>query len=119
MERRPHFRSRTIATFALISALGFWGAPTRAADPEKMPAPDAAQRQKMAEVHRKMAACLESTRPMAQCREEMHESCRGMMGEASCPMMGMGTGGMGPGMMHGPMHRGGTPEQPAPETPKK
>lgn len=100
-----------IAAFALASA-----APAFAADPEKPVAPSAEQRQKMAEVHQKMADCLKSNRPMSECRDEMHQSCKGMMGEAGCPMMGMGKGGMGPGTMGGGM--GGMMKSPAaPEAP--
>ena len=76
----------------------------RAADPAKAPppAPTAEQRQKMAEVHQKMADCLRSDRPMAECRNEMATACHDMVGAGGCPMMGKGPGGMGPGMMgHG------------------
>lgn len=79
-------------------------APSRAADPQPAapadPGPEA--RRHMAEVHKKMAACLESARPMAECRTEMLGNCRSLMGESGCPMMGP----MGPGMMHGGMGRG-------------
>ena len=59
-------------------------------------------RQKMAEMHTKMAACLGSDKPMGDCQGEMMKSCKDTMGKAGCPMMGMGhTKGMmgGPGMM--------------------
>jgi hypothetical protein len=69
----------------------------------------------MATVHQKMAECLRSDRPIAECRAEMMKSCKGVMGEAGCPMMGTMGGGMGPGMMGGGMTHGA----PAPETPKK
>lgn len=45
-------------------------------------------RQKMAELHTKMAACLESDRPMGECQGEMMKSCKSMMGKSGCPMMG-------------------------------
>jgi hypothetical protein len=44
---------------------------------------------KMAEMHSKMASCLESDRPMSECRKEMSE----MSGESTCtdcPMTGKG-----------------------------
>ena len=76
-----------------------------AADPEKaVPAePTPEVRREMAAVHKKMAGCLESERPIAECRAEMMKSCQTMMGEGGCPMMGSMGGGMmhGPGMMHG------------------
>jgi hypothetical protein len=104
-------------------ALVAWvsGAPAFAAEPKtSAPAePGAEQREKMAAVHQKMAECLRSARPMAECRSEMANSCHEMMGDSGCPMMGSGAGGMGPGMMgHGQMG-GGMMGQPAPEAPKK
>jgi hypothetical protein len=47
-------------------------------------------RQKMAEVHKKMAACLESDKSMSECHDEMMNNCNGMMGKSGCAMMGMG-----------------------------
>lgn len=78
-----------------------WAGPARAAEPEKAPpaAPTAEQRQKMAEVHEKMAECLRSDRPIGECRREMMKACHDTLGADSCPMMGKGPGGMGPGMM--------------------
>lgn len=46
-------------------------------------------RQKMADVHTKMAQCLNSDKPLSDCRKEMMDSCQGM-GKDGCPMMGMG-----------------------------
>lgn len=46
------------------------------------------ERQKMAEMHTKMAACLESDKPMSDCQSEMMKSCKEMMGKSGCPMMG-------------------------------
>jgi len=89
-----------------------WPGPVRAADPKpaKPPAaPTAEQRQKMADIHQKMAECLRSDRPIADCRSEMAAGCHDVLGAGACPMMGKGPGGMGPGMgmgsggmMHGP-----------------
>lgn len=45
-------------------------------------------RQKMAAMHTKMAACLESDKSMSECQGEMMESCKEMMGQSGCPMMG-------------------------------
>ncbi len=62
-------------------------------------------RQKMAEIHTKMATCLKSDKPMSDCQSEMMKSCKDMMGKSGCPMMdGMGQmKGMmnGQGMMMG------------------
>ena len=58
------------------------------------------QRKKMGDAHEKMAACLRSDRPMADCHDEMMKSCEEAMGTDSCPMMG---GGMGHMKHHGKM----------------
>jgi hypothetical protein len=56
------------------------------------------QREHMAIVHEKMAACLRSDKDIASCRDEMSKHCRELMGEQACPMMGMGNRMM----QHGP-----------------
>jgi len=93
MNRRS---SHWIVTFALLASAG----PTWAADTQKPPPPEptAEQRQKMADVHQKMAECLRSTRAIAECRSEMATACHGL-GAGACPGFGRGRGGMGPGMM--------------------
>ena len=53
------------------------------------------QRQNMAAAHDKMAACLRSEKPMTECRSEMMKSCKDMMGQGGCPMMGHMSGMMG------------------------
>lgn len=67
--------------------------------PSAQPTP--AQRQRMgamhkqvAEMHLKMAACLESEKAPSQCRQEMQDACTANFG-GSCPMLGMGMGKMG------------------------
>ena len=119
-------KSHTSHGCALIAALALtWAASAHAAEPKKSApaAPSPEVRQQMADVHQKMAECLRSDRPIAECRTEMMKSCRDLVGQASCPMMGAGAGGMGPGMMGGStgsgMMGGGMMGQPAPETPKK
>lgn len=62
------------------------------------PAPSKAQREQMALLHEKMAACLRSDKDLAACHDEMRGNCRTMMGEQGCPMMG---GGMHEQMMKG------------------
>ena len=115
---------RTIHSRAMIAALVLLASSSAlAAEPKKSapaePSPEV--RQQMAAVHQKMADCLKSDRPMADCRAEMANSCKQMVGASGCPMMGSGTGGMGPGMMGGSGMMGGgmMGGQPAPETPKK
>jgi hypothetical protein len=80
--------------FVLALGIGMLiGGPALAADPAPAD-PSPAQRQKMAEIHQQMAACLVSTKPMSECRAEMQKNCQGMMGNEGCPMMH--GGGMGP-----------------------
>jgi hypothetical protein len=56
---------------------------------------------KLAEMHTKMATCLESDKTPAACRQEMIDSCSSDFA-GRCPMMGMGKrGGKGKGMMNG------------------
>ncbi len=70
--------------------------------------PTSAERQTMserhktiAEMHSKMAACLESEKPIDQCRKEMADSCASSF-NGTCPMMGQGNmRGRGKGMMGG------------------
>lgn len=66
------------------------GAASAADEPPAMQAPSKEMRDKMAAMHEKMAACLRSEKPFADCRSEMHQSCQATMGERGCPMMGMG-----------------------------
>lgn len=108
--------SRTSRWCAPIAALALLAAsPAFAEEPAKPSDPSPEARQQMAAVHQKMAECLRSDRPMAECKAEMMKSCHEMMGERGCPMMGASGGGMGPGMMGGGMMKG----EPAPETPKE
>lgn len=85
------------------------------ADPQQnAPAdPNPASRQKMAEVHQRMATCLRSDKPIAECRSDMLKNCQDLMGKEGCPMMGAWGGGMGPGMMGGRMMQG-APVNPEP-----
>src|SRR5688572_31307964 len=59
-------------------------------EPATPPAPSKQMREQMASMHEKMATCLRSDKPFADCRSEMQASCKSMMGEQGCPMMGMG-----------------------------
>ena len=113
--------SRWIVALALLALASAW--PTWAADAKKTPPPEPTteQRQKVAEVYQKIAECLRSTRPMAECRSEMATACH-TIGVGVCP--GMGRGSMGPGMMGsgagpGQMMQGPPSALTPPETPKK
>ena len=110
-----------IGALALVTLA--WAGAAHAAEPKKAPpAPTAEQRQKMADIHQKMAECLRSDRPIAECRSEMATACHDTLGAEACPMMGKGRGGMGPGMMGGPMGPGmmqGPPAAPKPSEPPK
>lgn len=76
----------TIATMLLAGA----GAALAADEPPATQTPSKEMRDKMAEVHDKMATCLRSEKAFVDCRAEMQQSCKTMMGEQGCPMMGMG-----------------------------
>jgi hypothetical protein len=110
-------RMKRLPRFILALGIGMLVCgPAIAAEPAPAdPTPE--QRQKMAEVHQQMAACLVSARPIAECRAEMHKNCQTMMGNEGCPMMH--GGGMGPGMMGGggmmqPPVKPATPSAPNP-----
>jgi hypothetical protein len=62
-----------------------------------------AQRQKMADAHENMAACLRSDRPASECHDDLMKACQQTMGASTCPMMGgMGPGKHGSGMVPPP-----------------
>jgi hypothetical protein len=95
------------AAVALLSASAAFAADAPKTTPSE---PTAETRQKMAEIHQKMADCLRSERPIAECRAEMGQSCQGMMAGAGCPMtQDMGPGMMGGGMMGAPASKPKTP----------
>jgi hypothetical protein len=102
---------RTVRRYGLITALALVvGAVAWAADPQP-PDPSPEARGRMAAIHERMAACLKSDRPFAECRAEMWKDCQEHMGKDGCPMLGPG-GGMGPGMggrRHGPGMMPGAP----------
>ena len=52
-----------------------------------MPAPSKEQREKMALVHEKIAACLRSERTIEDCHHEMQASHSEAMEKEHCPMM--------------------------------
>jgi hypothetical protein len=86
--------------------------------PSAPPAPTPEARAQMAAVHEKMATCLRSERPIAECRAEMWQGCQQHMGPEGCPMMGRGM--MGRGMMGGQGRGPGmAPGAPSPEPPRE
>lgn len=68
------------------------------------------QRQKMAALHEKMAACLKSDSKIETCHMEMKKSCMENMGEHQCQMMGG---------MHGMMGKMKHDSMPEPKTESK
>lgn len=60
------------------------------ASTKAMKGPTKEQRQKMAEMHEKMATCLKSDRTIDECRTEMMKGCDEAFGKDGCPMMGKG-----------------------------
>jgi hypothetical protein len=93
-------RANSGIVFVLALALGVGVASAQEPTQPTPSAPSTEQRHAMAEIHQKMADCLNSQRPIDECRSEMRSNCQAMMGERGCPMMmGMGPGTMGGGMM--------------------
>lgn len=80
-----------VALFAMLIVAA--AAVLAAEEPPAAP-PSKQMREQMAEVHEKMASCLRSDKSFADCRSEMQNNCKTMMGDQGCPMMG----GMGMGM---------------------
>ena len=93
---------RNLVVSLMIASWGIAAAADQPADSSAVPSK--AQREQMAVLHDKMAACLRSDKDLAACRDEMRSDCRAMMGEQACPMMDPG--------MHGQMMRSGPPPEP-------
>lgn len=94
-------------TAAAIALLGVSVA--QAADPaptgsDSRVAESKETRQKMADLHEQMAACLRSDKPLAECRAEMMKGCHDSLGAQSCPMMGMDHGKAAGGRRQRPMN---------------
>jgi hypothetical protein len=82
--------SRALTAIVLLSG----SATALAAEPTAAPStPSKEMRENMATIHERMAACLRSDKPFAECRQAMQQSCSNMMGGQGCPMMGMGQRG--------------------------
>lgn len=60
-------------------------------------------RNKMAQIHEKMATCLKSDKSIKECQQQMHSNCQSMMGKSGCPMMGRMMGDMSHMMRRGQM----------------
>lgn len=74
---------RNFSLAVLVGAMGFAVA-SNAAEPSAMQ-PTKEMRATMASAHEKMAACLRTDKPMAECREEMRKGAPMMRGQ--CSMM--------------------------------
>lgn len=96
--------------FVVAIALAAGAAAAQETAPPAPGTPSADQRHAMAEIHQKMADCLDSERPINECRADMLTNCRTMMGPESCPKMM----GLGHGMMGGRMGTGMMPSAPKP-----
>ena len=89
---RLRIATRVIAgiSVVLLSVGTAWAADPAPADSTLQASASKEMREKMATVHEQMAACLRSDRSIAECRKEMMNSCREIVGDHGCPMMGMG-----------------------------
>lgn len=96
---------KTLGRNLVASMVLLAGGAAFAADvpPANHATPSKEMREKMATLHERMAACLRSDKPIADCRSEMKKSCGEIMGKEGCPMMdGMHHGMMDHGMMNNP-----------------
>lgn len=75
---------RKVSLAVLVGALGF-AVGIDAAEPSEVK-PTKEMRATMAAAHERMAACLRTDRPMAECRDEMRKSAPTM--REHCPMTG-------------------------------
>jgi hypothetical protein len=75
--------------------VGMGSAMAQNPSPPDPTAPSKETREKMATFHERIASCLRSDKPIAECRAEMMKNFGRIPGETGCPMMGSG--------MHGPM----------------
>jgi hypothetical protein len=78
-----------IRSIVVIAAIAMsWGITARAVEPTE-PASGAEpqqSREQMARAHEKMAACLRSERPLAECRAEMMHTCKAAKAKQGCEM---------------------------------
>lgn len=90
-------RASRVESVLVVAALALSLSTAFSAEPPAPthPALTKEQRDKMATIHEKMAACLRSDKPIADCHKEAMQNCQEMMGKDGCPMMG--------GRMHGHM----------------
>lgn len=83
-----------LSPMALADRHGHKGGPSAGPGPGMMKEPTKEERQAMVDMHTKMAECLKTEKPMADCHKEMVDSCP-MAKEGQCPMMGMMDRGRG------------------------
>ena len=79
-----------VGCFIAILALLSDASVAFAADPPSPghPALTKEQRQRMATIHERIAACLRSDTPISECHKEAMKSCQETMGKGECPIMG-------------------------------
>ena len=93
---------KTIFASAALGVAVLCASPAWAAPPPASTAPSQEMREKMAQVHEKMAACLRSDKTIAECHREMKANCRAELGDRGCGMMQRRGMGMAPGRMMSP-----------------
>lgn len=87
------------ALFSILGATSVFSADSTEAPPSKE------LRQRMAQAHEKMAACLRSDREFSECHQEMMQACSGQPATMGCAAM------MGQGMMMRNQMRSGAKQQ--------
>lgn len=82
-----------ILAFSIVS-VAHAGTKSKSAE-TKGPAMSQEQRNKMADMHEKMATCLRSSKSFEECHKDMSTACKA--DKDACPMMMAHHGGMGHG----------------------
>ena len=82
-----------LAILSLV--IGLSNAMAQDPSPPAPPVPSKETREKMATAHERMAACLRTDKPIAECHTQMMKSVGHVPGASGCPMMSAG--------MHGQM----------------
>jgi hypothetical protein len=86
-----------LATCALLAAAAF--TPASAAEPAEAPPSEHHElskdtREKMAQLHEQMAACLRSDKSVATCHSEMMKNCQEQLGSEGCRAIAAASHGM-------------------------
>ncbi len=86
---RTLLRSVVVASLLCLTASAWSADPAPASsDPGLVPSKE--QREQMAVLHERMAACLRSDKSVTECRSDMMRGCQQTLGASGCRWMGWG-----------------------------